>query len=343
MADDIRSMREDIDLAPFRSHCSPHMTTRIITQSQVKSLMNMETAVAAVEKAFKAHGLQQTVMPSKVYLTLDKYEGDFRAMPSYMDGSAGIKWVNAHPNNPQKFNLPTVMASYILNDPANAKPLAFMDATLITAFRTGAAGGVASKYLANKPKKIGFVGAGVQAHYLLQAHQVVFGNNFEIVVADRAEQAAEAFADQVGGKSVTVEQACAADIVCTATPSRSPVVKRAWIHAGTHINAMGADAEGKQELDPAILRDGQVFLDDVEQGSHSGEINVPLHKGDYSIDQVTATLGETIAETKPGRAKADSITIFDSTGLAVQDLALAHAIYLAAEKNNIGTTVDLLG
>src|SRR5262249_22132659 len=160
----------------------------------VRELLTMEAALPAVERAFLAHGFGEAVMPAKVYLELPDAVGDFRAMPAYSNGAAGLKWVNCHPQNPERHRLPTVMALYGLSDPQTGAPLALMDATLLTAMRTGAAGGVASKHLAQKqPKTLGFVGCGVQAHFLLAAHRVLYPN-LELFMADNVAAAAERFA-----------------------------------------------------------------------------------------------------------------------------------------------------
>ncbi len=242
--------------------------TLVLTQSDVRSVLDMTAAVEAVEQAFIAHGQDKTQMPVKVYLDLPRYDGDFRAMPAYFDGAAGVKWVNSHPKNPERHQLPAVLGMYILSDPATAQPLAVLDATLLTAARTGAAAAVASKYLARPDSKtVGFVGSGVQARTMLAALKVVYPD-LAVTAADRDEDAAEAFANEVSGEAASVEEASACDIVCVATPSRIPVVRRDWVKPGAHINAMGADAAGKQELEAAILLDGKVVVDDYEQAGH---------------------------------------------------------------------------
>ena len=318
------------------------MKTRILTQSDVRSLLSMAEAVPAVEAAFAAHGRGETQMPVKVYLELPRYDGDFRAMPSYFDGSAGVKWVNAHPRNPERFGLPTVIGTYILSDPATARPLAILDATYLTAARTGAAAAVAAKHLARQhPRSVGFVGCGVQARTMLAALRTVY-ESFEVLGADRVAAAAERFAAEVGGRAVEIEQAAGCDIVCTATPSRTPVVRRDWIRPGTHINAMGADAHGKQELEAAILLDAKVVVDDWEQAGESGEVNVPLEQGVFDADHIYTTLGAICAGHKVGRATDEEITVFDSTGLAVQDVALARVIHARALERGVGLEVDLL-
>lgn len=300
----------------------------------------MEEAVEAVEAAFAAHGRGETLMPSKVYLDLERYHGDFRAMPAYFAGAAGLKWVNAHPRNPERHGLPTVRGMYILSDPDTANPLAVMDATWLTAARTGASAAVATKYLARPgARTVGFVGSGAQARTLLAALRVV-SEDLEMVAADRQAEAAATLAQEAGGRAGTVEEAAGCDIVCTATPSTHPVVERAWIRPGTHINAMGADGHGKQELDPRILLDGHVVVDDIAQAEGSGEVNVPLRDGLLHIDDLQVNLGEIVAGLKSGRTTDQEITIFDSTGLAIQDVALARVVYDAARAQGVGRNID---
>ncbi|WP_428261533.1 ornithine cyclodeaminase family protein [Haliangium sp.] len=319
------------------------MDTLILTQRDIRSLITMDAVVPAVEKAFLAHGRGDVQMPAKVYIDLPQHGGDFRAMPAYMAGAAGVKWVNSHPGNPTKNALPSVMGIYILSDPDTALPLAIMDATWLTALRTGAAGAVASKYLAvSQPSSIGFVGCGVQARVLLAAHRVLYPGDMALFMADADRDVAEAFADEVGGQVADVERAAGCDIVCTSTPSRTPIIQRAWLSEGTHVNAMGADGPGKQELDPAILKAAKVVIDDHGQAHHSGEINVPLATGALSEGDIHATLGEIVAGAKPGR-QGSEITVFDSTGLAIQDVAVARAIYDTAVERELGQRVDIVG
>ncbi|NKB87783.1 MAG: ornithine cyclodeaminase family protein [Acidobacteria bacterium] len=319
------------------------MKTRVLTQSDIQRVVDMHTVVPAIETAFAAHGRGETQMPVKVYLDLPEFNGDFRAMPAYLEGSAGVKWVNAHPSNPERFGLPSVLGMYILSDPETAQPLAVMDATLLTALRTGAAGAVATKHLARSDAScVGFIGCGVQARTLHAALSVVMGD-FEVVASDASSEAAEEFASEVGGRAAGLDEAAACDVVCTATPVRDPIIRRDWVRSGAHINAMGADAHGKQELDTQVLLDAVVVLDDWAQASSSGEVNVPLETGALSRDAIRGGLGEIVAGELAGRAAPDEITVFDSTGLAVQDVALARLIYEAARDADVGLEVDFRG
>lgn len=318
-------------------------TTLLLTRRDVASLLTMDVAVEAVEGAFAAHARGEALMPPKVYLSLPQHGGDFRAMPSFMAGAAGVKWVNSHPDNPKKHGLPSVMGTYILSDPETAVPLAILDGTWLTAMRTGAAAGVASKHLSRgAPKRIGFVGCGVQARVLHAAHASVFGaTTFEALCADVLPEAATRFAEEIGGVAVTTAEASRADIVCVATPGRGPVVRNEDLRPGTHVNAMGADAPGKQEIDPKVLGHARVFIDDWEQATHSGEVNVPLHEGFFERSSIAGTLGEVVIGAVKGRFK-DEITLFDSTGLAVQDLAVARRVHALAKERGVGLEVSLV-
>lgn len=313
----------------------------MLAGKEIEKILTMELAIPAVEKAFAAHGRGEAVMPPKLYLPLEKYAGDFRAMPSLLGDAAGVKWVNMHPENPKRFHLPTVMGVYILSDPETAFPLAVMDGTRLTAYRTGAAAAVASKHLAVKaPATVGFIGCGVQARKLLEAHRAQY-SGFRAIAADVSAEAAAQFAKEAGGFVASMDQAGSCDIICTSTPSRAPVLHRSYVGISTHINAMGADAPGKQELDPRILNDAMVVLDDWAQATESGEVNVPLHSGEYRREQIFGTLGEIVAGKKPGRVGTE-ITVFDSTGLAIQDLAVARVVFDEARKRGLGIDIDLV-
>jgi alanine dehydrogenase len=279
----------------------------------------------AVESAFADHGKGLVQMPPKVYITLP--DGDFRTMPAYLPSLsiAGVKIVNVHPNNSKK-GLPTVMALTIILDIESGQPIAVINATKLTDMRTGAAGAVAAKYLAaRKEIVLGVIGTGRQA----QAQVTAISRELkikQIKIWSRNPEHIRKFADrfmEFPCRSSSLEDACDCDVLVTTTPSRSPLIRSEWIHEGTHINAIGADAPGKEELDPALVLRAQVFVDDPAQAIHSGEINVPVSQGIYRATDIAGTLGEVVTGKKK-RAGPDTITIFDSTGLAIQDLAIAR-------------------
>ena len=310
------------------------MSTLVLDKKAVSSLLTMPDTIKAVEQAFFNLSEGKGSMPPKSYLLLEK--GDFRAMPAALPGAAGVKWVNVHPQNRSR-SLPTVMAVLVYSDPETGYPLAIMDATDMTAFRTGATAAIASQHLARPDSHVlGIVGAGRQAYTQIAAHTELFKIDL-IKVFDIMPAAVEGLLKSFPQYKIIqspLEEVVAADIVCTLTPARLPVVKKAWILPGTHINAIGADAEGKEELEPSILKGSIVVVDDLRQATAAGEINIPIARGLYSPDEIYATLGEIVAKKKSGRIDDKSITIFDSTGIAIEDIAVAKLIYEKAKRGS---------
>ncbi len=286
--------------------------------------ISMADLIPVIRNTFRDHATGSCIMPPKSYVMLPK--GDFRVMPAYLPSmkTAGMKLVNVHPGNDQA-GLPTVMAEIILLDPDTGMPVAILNGTGLTALRTGASAAVATEALC--PKKsgsIGIIGAGRQAEYGLMAIREVFRPE-EIRVWSRREASVDRFIARFPEEDIhqaSLPGAADTDVLLTVTPSTVPLIRNEWIHDGTHINAMGADAPGKQELDPAILNRAEVFVDDMAQAIHSGEINVPVREGVFEPASVQGTLGEVLIQ-KNSRIRADSVTVFDSTGIAITDLATA--------------------
>jgi len=330
------------------------LETLVLSDEEVRHLISMGEVIEAVEFAFREKGMGRIQMPPKTYLFFDRYDGDLRTMPSYIEAIdvAAVKIVNAHIENRDRYGLPTVMATIILIDPKNGFPLAIMGGTSITNMRTGAAGGIAAKYLArNESKVIGFIGAGTQAKMQLTALIEVFKSFDEIRVWDINERNMRAFKGEMDAKygnicqiktvNVPEDAVRGADIVVTATPSRRPLVMDEWVSPGTHLNCIGADAPGKQEVDPRILKRSKIVVDDLEQAAHSGEINVPLRMGIISKADIWAELGEIIVGKKPGRTWRDEITVFVSTGLAIQDAVTANLAYKRALEKGVGRRIRI--
>lgn len=323
--------------------------TLILDGKTTEKLVNTKDGIREIEKVFRYLGEGKTQMPAKVYIHLDKFNGDFRAMPAYVGpmNSCGIKWVNVHPGNRKK-GLPTVIAMIILSDPATGFPLSVMDATYVTALRTGAAGGVAAKYLARKDSKsVALVGCGAQAKTQLEAICEVLSIKDVRVWGVTGSEAAAFKRGFPKKRSFRIEiastvKSCVedSDIIVTTTPSRKPLVRSEWIKPGAHINAIGADARGKQELDPRILKKAKIVVDSWEQASHSGEINLPLKKGQLTKKDIYADIGEVVSGAKKGRTNGREITVFDSTGLAIQDIAIANLLYKKARKSGKGRYME---
>ncbi|SFR35321.1 ornithine cyclodeaminase family protein [Halogeometricum limi] len=327
------------------------MQTLLLNSDDVHENANMADLVPAIEEAFAAFERGDAQMPPKSYIDLPQYNGDFRSMPAYMDAgdwdAAGIKWVNVHPDNGSKFDLPTVMGTMVYSSPETAFPLAVMDGTELTMKRTGAAAAVATDHLAvADASSLGIVGAGVQSYTQLEAIATVRDIE-EVVVSDLDEERVanfiDAFEDDFDVRPGSIAEAASCDVLSTVTPVESPIVSRDDVGEHTHINAMGADAEGKHELADEILLDAKLVIDDHEQTTHSGEINVPYNEGVLSDDDIYGDIGEIVVGDREGRTADDGISVFDSTGLAIQDVAAAHVVYEHAKENDNGYEFDLLG
>jgi alanine dehydrogenase len=304
--------------------------------------MNMPDVIAVVERAFTCRAQGKATMPPKAYLSVE--EGDFRAMPCSLPGGAGVKWVSVHPKN-LSWGFPTVMGILVYNDPATGYPLAVMDATEITAFRTAATAAIASRYLAREDSRtLGIVGAGQQARTQVLAHTGLFDLT-SVKVFDSSSTAVERLVRDLPEhptKMCSLEETVASDIVCTLTPARLPFVRKEWIIPGTHINAVGADAQGKEELDPSILKEALVVVDDIAQAVAGGEINVPIRRREIRVEDVHATLGDIILGHRRGREDEKAVTVFDSTGLAIEDVAVAQLVYGKARQRDGYPMIDFV-
>ncbi|WP_313691932.1 ornithine cyclodeaminase family protein [Halorarum halobium] len=327
------------------------METLLLNSDEVHENAEMAELVPAVEEAFAAYERGDAQMPPKSYIDLPEYNGDFRSMPAYLDAgdwdAAGVKWVNVHTDNEDEYDLPTVMGTMIYSDPRNAFPLAILDGTELTMKRTGAAAAVATDHLAvADASSLGIVGAGVQAYTQLEAIASV-RNIEEVVVSDLDEERVarfiDAFEDRFAVRAGSIAEAAACDVLSTVTPVEDPIVPRDAVGEHTHVNAMGADAEGKHELADDLLLDAKIVIDDHAQTTHSGEINVPYAAGVLTDADIYGEIGEILVGDRAGRTDADGITVFDSTGLAIQDVAAAHVVYEHANERDNGYPFDLLG
>jgi alanine dehydrogenase len=286
--------------------------TVYVREEQVKELLPLPEAVEAVETAFRDKAEGHALMPPKLIVPLPN--GDFRAMPAYLpkQNVAGVKVVNSYPNNREK-GLPTVMAILVMLEPETGFPLAVIEATYLTALRTAAVGALATRTLARpNSRKLAVLGAGTQGRFQLLSHKLALPNLEQVSIwsldEDLAWQVKQDLEPQLGVEiKVCPDPKSAvqdADVIVTTTPSRKPLVQSEWVSEGVHFTCIGADAPGKQELDPAILRRARVFLDDMAQGMESGEVNVPLQKGLLKPEDIIGELGEVLIGKKDGRTSA---------------------------------------
>lgn len=322
-----------------------------LSDADAASMVSMPAALSLVEQAFRSLAEGKAQMPPKLYLDFPEHGGDLRVMPAYLpspDGSfAGVKVVNSHAKNPAR-GLPAVAAVLVLNDPETGMPLSVMAAGTLTAMRTGAAGALAARLMARPDSRVvGLIGCGRQAATQWEGLKDLFDIR-EVRVAGATLKEAEDFCQRLRPSSkaefipcLDVKSACEADILVTTTPSHKPVVKSEWVRPGTHINAIGADAPGKQELESVLTARARVVVDLKEQAFHSGEVNVPLSEKTLKPEQVVGEMGDIVSGRKKARTSPDDITIFDSTGLAVQDIALAGWLYRRAKELNKGSWMEM--
>lgn len=332
------------------------VTPLLLSMAELKELLDMKDVLAIVEEAFRLVGLGKVQMPPKMYIFFEKYNGDLRCMPSYVEDLdlSAVKIVNVHTDNPKKSGLRSIMGTIILIDPRTGAPLAMMDGTHITDMRTGAASGIASKYLARKDARLlGLIGAGNQARRQFQGILEAFGGLDEVRIYDISPEASRSMTDEIydnyRGRVASVaavddprDAVEGMDIIVTCTPTRDPIVRNSWVSKGQHFNCIGADAPGKHEVESEVMTRMKIVIDDWEQALNSGEINVPISEGVISKKDIYANIGDIVCGTIPGRESDDEITLFCSTGLAIQDAMTAKAVYDAARKRGIGTEFEMI-
>jgi alanine dehydrogenase len=291
----------------------------VFSAADVEAAVPPEVAVKAVRDAFVAHFRGEWTMPPKVYVT-NYPAGDFRAMPALGSGHALLKWVTSFPGNPAR-GLPTVSGLVVLSDAETGELKAVLDAGAVTALRTGAAAVLAAETLGRADAKTAaVVGAGVNGRaaaktFLARGRAVSIWD----LDADRAEEATAAIGARVAG---SLDEALAADLLVTVTPGHEVLLGDSSLSPGQHVSLMGADGPGKAEIAATELARTHMFCDDWEQASHGGELAHVVQAG-LATESDVGRLGAVLAGSEPGRASPDEITTFDSTGLAIQDLAIA--------------------
>jgi alanine dehydrogenase len=308
--------------------------------------------VDCCEQAFRMHGEGRFFMEPKGHIVLDKYPGEWEAMPSYIEEpeAAACKWVSIREQNRERFGLPTVFSILIYTHPETGFPLAICDGSHHTVMRTGAAAAVSARWLARPDSKVlAIVGAGHMAEGALATCNEVFEwqevriwsrSQATLTDFESAQQPKYSFPLRVSLDLKYVVQG--ADVVVTLTPAREPLVQASWIGPGTHIAAVGADKAGDQELDAAILEGARIFVDDIRQCRTDGEINVPLSEGIITEEDIAGEIGEVIAERKQGRTSDDDVTVFDSTGIALQDSATVPLEYERAVAAGVGVEKKMI-
>jgi alanine dehydrogenase len=287
----------------------------------VREAVAPERALEAVRDAFVAYARGEWTMPPKVYVPAYP-AGDFRAMPALGAGHALLKWVTSFPGNPAQ-GLPTVTGVVLLSDASNGMLKAALDAGAVTALRTGAAAVLAAETLGRRDAgSAAVIGAGVNGE---AAARTFVARGRRVLLWDVDRGRAEVVAERIGAEvAASRDEALAADVLVTVTPGREVVLVAGSLQPGQHASLMGADGPGKAEIAVDELRRVRVFCDDWEQASHNGDLVHAVEAGVLARDDVTQ-LGDVLIGTAEGRQTDEDITVFDSTGLAIQDLAIALA------------------
>jgi len=304
--------------------------------SQVVNAVSPERAVEAVRDAFVAYARGEWTMPPKVYVPAYP-AGDFRAMPALGGGHALLKWVTSFPGNPAR-GLPTVTGLVLLSDASDGSLRAALDAGAVTALRTGAAAIVAAEELGRRDAQTAAViGAGVNGR---AAAKTFLARGRDVALWDVDDERARGAADELGARVAgSRQEALAADLLVTVTPGHEILLKEGSLRPGQHVSLMGADGPGKAEIAVGELARVRVFCDDWEQASHNGELVHAVEPGALTRDDVTQ-LGDVLVGTAQGRESDEQVTAFDSTGLAIQDLAIALAAMERADALDLAV-IDL--
>lgn len=325
---------------------------RILSQSDVRDALKMRDAITIVRGAFVQLSTNSATVPLRVPVPLPRHDGVTLFMPAHLHVSdaLAIKVVSVHNDNPSK-GLPLIHALVVVIDAETGKPLAAMEGGYLTALRTGAASGVATDLLARKQSRVAAIfGAGVQARTQLLAIATVRQLD-AVFIYDKSKDLAELFVKEMSGLgpipddvrlAVSPEEAVRdADIICTATTSRTPVFDGHHIRRGAHINAIGAYTPQMQEVDETTLSRSDKIVIDSRLGAlaEAGDLLVALEKGAIEQSDIYAEIGEIAAGAKRGREREDEITYFKSVGNAVQDAAVARAVFEAAQSRGLGVEV----
>ncbi len=329
------------------------MKVRILSAREVRRALPMADAVDAMKRAFSQLAQGEADLPLRTQLEAPDHQTISLIMPGYLprESAIAVKLVSIGSKNPAR-GLPSIHALVVVIEPSTGRPLAVLEGGSLTAIRTGAASGAATDLLARpEARTLLVIGSGVQAHTQLEAVCTVRSIE-QVWVASRTYEHAEQFAAQIAGVDPVPARVEAvrdppsvlpqAEIICMATPATAPLFDGRMLQAGTHVNAVGSFTPTMAEFDLVTLQRSRVIVDSIEAAmEEAGEIIQAVRQGSYSFDEIGAELGEIINGKKPGRQEPGEITLFKSVGLAVQDVAAAAQVLANAERDDLGTILDL--
>jgi alanine dehydrogenase len=323
--------------------------TRLLSRSDVMQVLDMDTTISILERAFSDFATGNAVMPQRTPIRAEEHAGISLFMPAYLKGmgALGAKIVTVYPNNPSKYDMPTVLGTLLLLDEKTGAPTAIMDAGYLTAMRTGGVAGLATKILARPDARVHTMfGTGGMARTHAWAVDCAANIDKLVLCSIDPMEKRQAFAEslrEVVSCDIEIADDFAtavgeADVVTLITSAKNPIVKGEWFTPGTHINGVGSHAPAMRELDTATVIKSKVVCDLVDAcKAEAGDFMIPVAEGAWSWDQCHGSLGDVIAGTLPGRTNDDEITLFKSVGLAIQDVSTASAVFTRAEELGVGT------
>lgn len=328
------------------------MELLFLSQADVEKVLTIELAFEADREAYMAYSGGDVLQPPIVSMNFHEANGEMDIKSGYsgLNKTVGVKILSGFWDNPKNYDLPISMGLMTLFDGRTGRPLCVLDAGMITYYRTSAAGAYAATLLARKDStRLAVIGTGGLARMHMVATKQYFYIKDAYIYSNAPEQKAQYIADfqkkypdicfhDCATAQEAVEQA---DIVATATPANRAVIMDAWVKPGTHINAFGCDMEGKQELDPTIFTRAKVVVDNLSECVRRGETQHCIRQGLLKREDIHAEIGEIALGQKPGRTDDQEITIFDSTGMSLQDISTASRIYEKALACGIGTKVSM--
>ena len=321
------------------------MSVLVLSEHEVERLLDMESCVEAMAEVLASLARGELFLPLRSVARPEGAPSLMGLMPAYRDTPTplwSLKEIVISPDNPAR-GLDTHQGGVLLHDGTTGELVALLNASPITAIRTAAVSAVATRALARDgARRIAILGAGVQARAHVAAMKAVVEDP-EIRIWTRSTEAAERLASETGAIVAPSADAAlfGADVVCTATSSREPVVEKRWVAPGTHINAVGACFPTTRELDTETIAHSSLFVDRRESAfNEAGDYLIPAAEGAIGPEHVKAELGEVLAGMHPGREHEDELTVFKSLGIAVEDLAAAELVVQRAREQGVGTEVD---
>ena len=324
----------------------------VLTRNDLESVLTMKDAIEAVEEGFKHFCLGEATMPPRLVIRNEGRDGVVFVMPAFIPpmNVLATKILTIYPRNPEEHNLPSTMGLIVVNDPETGRPLSLMDGGYITAMRTGAVSGIATKYLSRpRSETVAIIGAGAQARtQLLAICEVRHVNQVKVYdpVRETSIEYAKEMSQRLSMDVVAVESSkkavTDADIIVTCSSATEPVFDGNWICEGSHINAIGSHRKNVRELDTTIVKRSKLVVDSKQAClTEAGDIMIPIEEGAITENHIYADLGEIIIGRKLPRVADSEITLFKSVGLAIQDASTASIAYKRAIEKQVGKVVEI--